>query len=103
MSTNSVSLPYRLAGTRGRTRPRALAAVRPELAALLALAAVLNLWALSRNGFANEYYSAAVRSMASSWHAFLYGSFDPRGDDGRQAAARAVGAGAVVRAFGFTR
>ena len=79
MSTNSVSLPYRLAGARGRTRPRALAAARPELAALLALAAVLNLWALSRNGFANEYYSAAVRSMASSWHAFLYGSFDPAG------------------------
>jgi len=79
MSTNSVSLPYRLAGARRRTRPRALATVRPELAALLALAAVLNLWALSRNGFANEYYSAAVRSMASSWHAFLYGSFDPAG------------------------
>jgi 4-amino-4-deoxy-L-arabinose transferase-like glycosyltransferase len=52
---------------------------RPELAALLALGAVLYLWALSRNGWANEYYSAAVRSMASSWHAFLYGSFDVGG------------------------
>jgi hypothetical protein len=41
-------------------------AVRPELALLLALAAVLNLWALSRNGWANDYYAAAVRSMASS-------------------------------------
>src|SRR6201989_2964135 len=52
---------------------------RPDLAALLVLAAVLNLWALSRNGWANDYYSAAVRSMAGSWHAFLFGSRDPSG------------------------
>src|SRR3954463_11752962 len=52
---------------------------RPELAALLVLAAVLNLWALDQNGWANDYYSAAVRSMASSWHNFLYGSFDASG------------------------
>ncbi|MFL5841045.1 MAG: ArnT family glycosyltransferase, partial [Thermoleophilaceae bacterium] len=36
-------------------------------------------WALGRNGWANEYYSAAVRSMSSSWHNFLYGSFDAGG------------------------
>src|SRR4051794_10595790 len=52
---------------------------RPELGLLVALAGVLNLWALDRNGWANQYYSAAVRSMASSWHAFLYGSFDAAG------------------------
>src|SRR3954466_14989712 len=52
---------------------------RPELAALLVLAAVLNLWALDQNGWANDYYSAAVRSMASSWHNFLYASFDASG------------------------
>ncbi len=64
----------------------------PELIALLVLAAVLNLWGLDRNGFANEYYAAAVRSMGSSWHAFLYGSFDAAGrDDGGQAAAGARG------------
>ncbi|HVW18934.1 MAG TPA: glycosyltransferase family 39 protein [Solirubrobacteraceae bacterium] len=62
-----------------RERVRALGRVRPELALLLAAAAALNLWSLSRNGWANEYYSAAVRSMASSWHAFLYGSFDAGG------------------------
>ncbi|HEX3279083.1 MAG TPA: glycosyltransferase family 39 protein, partial [Thermoleophilaceae bacterium] len=45
----------------------------------MALAAVLYLWSLSRNGYANEYYSAAVRSMSESWHAFLYGSFDRGG------------------------
>jgi 4-amino-4-deoxy-L-arabinose transferase-like glycosyltransferase len=52
---------------------------RPELGALMGLAAVLNLWALTVNGWANEYYSAAVRSMATSWHDFLYGSFDAAG------------------------
>jgi len=66
-----------------RPTPRRLALslprVRPELVALLGLAALLDLWALSRNGFANEYYSAAVRAMSSDWHAFLYGSFDAAG------------------------
>lgn len=52
---------------------------RPELIALLAVAGFLDLWDLSRNGWANGYYAAAVRSMISSWHNFLYGSFDPSG------------------------
>ena len=30
-------------------------------------------------GWANDYYSAAVRSMSSSWHNFLYASADPSG------------------------
>ena len=72
MSTISVS-------SRPAMRIRALARPRPELLGLLGLAAVLNLWALGQNGWANEYYSAAVRSMASSWHNFLYASFDPSG------------------------
>src|SRR4051812_20604505 len=62
-----------------RPRVRALALPRPEVAALLLLAGALNLWALSRNGWANDYYAGAVRSMAGSWHAFLYGSLDPAG------------------------
>ncbi len=52
---------------------------RPELALLLVLAAVLYLWSLSKNGWANDYYSAAVRSMSSSWHNFLFASADPSG------------------------
>jgi 4-amino-4-deoxy-L-arabinose transferase-like glycosyltransferase len=52
---------------------------RPELLLLMGVAAALNLWALSRNGWANEYYSAAVRSMSSSWHDFLYASLDKSG------------------------
>jgi 4-amino-4-deoxy-L-arabinose transferase-like glycosyltransferase len=65
----------------GRRIAQAVAAVRraPELGGLIGLAALLNLWALGRNGWANTYYSAAVRSMAASWHNFLYASADPSG------------------------
>ncbi len=65
----------------GRPRVAALAKrlPRPELIALVALAAVLDLWSLARNGWANDYYSAAVRSMSSSWHNFLFASADPSG------------------------
>jgi 4-amino-4-deoxy-L-arabinose transferase-like glycosyltransferase len=62
-----------------RDRVGGLPLPRPELAALLLLAGLLDLWALSQNGWANEYYSAAVRSMSGSWHNFLFGSFDARG------------------------
>src|SRR4051812_24517011 len=58
---------------------RAALAGRPEVLVLFALAGVLNLWALDLNGYANDYYAAAVRSMTSSWHAFVYGSFDAAG------------------------
>ena len=52
---------------------------RPELVGLIAIAGALNLWALGRNGWANQYYSAAVRSMSSSWHDFLFASLDRGG------------------------
>jgi 4-amino-4-deoxy-L-arabinose transferase-like glycosyltransferase len=75
MTASSVSLPR----AARRPRVRALSWPPPELAALLGLAAVLGLWSLDTNGYANEYYSAAVRSMTESWHAFLFGSFDSGG------------------------
>ncbi|HXN37032.1 MAG TPA: glycosyltransferase family 39 protein [Solirubrobacteraceae bacterium] len=53
--------------------------MHPELLGVMAMAAALNLWALSRNGWANEYYAAAVRSMSSSWHDFLFASLDKGG------------------------
>lgn len=62
-----------------RERAHSIRIPRPELIGLLALAGVLNLWALSRNGWANYYYSAAVRSMSSSWHNFLFASLDRSG------------------------
>ncbi|HYZ29964.1 MAG TPA: hypothetical protein VE570_12960, partial [Thermoleophilaceae bacterium] len=61
------------------SRLRVKRAPAPELLGLVALAAVLNLWSLGRNGWANDYYAAAVRSMSSSWHNFFFASFDPSG------------------------
>ncbi len=52
---------------------------RVALIGVLGLAAFLNLWRLRQNGWANEYYSAAVRSMLGSWSNFSFGSFDPGG------------------------
>jgi 4-amino-4-deoxy-L-arabinose transferase-like glycosyltransferase len=49
---------------------------RPALWAVLALAAVLYAWDLSRNGDANTFYSAAVLSGTKSWKAFFFGSLD---------------------------
>src|SRR3954465_5347083 len=76
---------------------------RPELAALLVLAAVLNLWALDQNGWANDYYSAAIRSMSSSWHNFLYGSFGASGVMTVDKPPLALWVQALsVKAFGFS-
>ena len=49
------------------------------LLAVLCLAAFLNFWNLSANGYGNAYYAAAVRSMTQSWHNFFFASFDPGG------------------------
>ncbi len=49
------------------------------LAVVLAVAAVGYLWRLDRNGYANGFYAAAVRSMTDSWHNFFFGAFDPGG------------------------
>ena len=62
-----------------RPRARSYSIPFPELLGLLIVAAALNLWGLPKNGWANDYYAGAVRSMASSWHAFLYGSLDSAG------------------------
>ncbi|WP_424530899.1 glycosyltransferase family 39 protein [Sphaerisporangium viridialbum] len=49
---------------------------RPALLGVLALAAVLYTWALGRNGYANDYYSAAILSGTRSWKAFFFGAVD---------------------------
>ena len=46
------------------------------MAALLAATAVLYLVGLSRNGWANAFYAAAVQAGTKSWKAFFFGSFD---------------------------
>jgi 4-amino-4-deoxy-L-arabinose transferase-like glycosyltransferase len=45
--------------------------------AIGALTAVLYTWNLSSVAYGNDYYTAAVRAMSSSWKAFLFGSIDP--------------------------
>ncbi len=52
---------------------------RLALAGVLALATALDFVRLGQNGWANTYYSAAVRSMLRSWHNFVFASFDPGG------------------------
>ncbi len=85
MSTTT-SMPRHAAGgfARGRRRvPRLLRGpeadprwARPALLGLLALTALLYLWDLSRNGWANDFYAAAVQAGTKSWKAFFFGSFD---------------------------
>jgi 4-amino-4-deoxy-L-arabinose transferase-like glycosyltransferase len=82
---SSDSTPYREsvrpAWLQGRTVPGWLQGLRtrPELIAVVGIAGILNLWGLSINGWANTYYSAAVRSMTTSWHDFLFASLDKTG------------------------
>ena len=49
------------------------------LVAILFLALLLRLWGLDKGRWGAEYYTAAVRSMAMSWHNFFYTAFDPAG------------------------
>src|SRR5689334_2306660 len=53
--------------------------VRALESAILLTGAGLRLWRLDQNGYGNEYYTAAVRSMAGSAHNFFYAAFDPAG------------------------
>jgi 4-amino-4-deoxy-L-arabinose transferase-like glycosyltransferase len=50
--------------------------VRPGLIALLVLTALLYTVGLSRNGWANDFYAAAVQAGTKSWKAFFFGSSD---------------------------
>ncbi len=52
---------------------------RPPLAltAVLVLAAVLVGWGLTRSGYSNTYYAAAVKSASESWKALFFGAIDP--------------------------
>ena len=59
-----------------RGRPGEPRWARPSLLALLALTAVLYTAGLSRNGWANDFYAAAVQAGTKSWKAFFFGSSD---------------------------
>ena len=49
------------------------------LAAILVLSGLLEFVRLAQNGYANAYYSAAVKSMLRSLHNFFYVAADPNG------------------------
>jgi 4-amino-4-deoxy-L-arabinose transferase-like glycosyltransferase len=66
-------------GSKRLTAALARVLARPELLVVVAVAGLLNLWDLSINGTANTYYAAAVRSMAASWHDFLFNAMDRAG------------------------
>src|SRR3984957_19891883 len=51
---------------------------RPALLVVAALAALAYAWGLDHAAL-EPFYGAAARSMASSWHDFFFGSFDPNG------------------------
>ncbi len=63
--------------TRRRQRPLAGREL-PALLLILATAAVLYAWGIDHAGV-HPYYSAAARSMAANWHAFVFGGLDPGG------------------------
>ena len=74
-SSTARGLPPRLRNLwRGPSRDPAWA--RPALLALLAVTGLLYLFNLSRNGYANDFYAAAVQAGTRSWKAFFFGSFD---------------------------
>jgi len=50
---------------------------RPALLVIAALAAALYAWNIRTSGYP-AFYSMTVRSMASSWKAFVYGAVDPQ-------------------------
>ena len=60
-----------------RSAPQRLAPQRIAFGALLGLTAVLYLWNLSVNGWANTFYAAAVQAGSQNWTALLFGSSDP--------------------------
>jgi 4-amino-4-deoxy-L-arabinose transferase-like glycosyltransferase len=59
-----------------RTRDVAARYHRIALLALLLATGVLYIVGLSRNGWANDFYAAAVQAGTRSWKAFFFGSFD---------------------------
>jgi 4-amino-4-deoxy-L-arabinose transferase-like glycosyltransferase len=66
------------AGTRETVAPTR-AWHRITLAVIVVIEAFLSFYQLQQNGYGNEFYAAAVRSMLDSWHNFFFVAFDPGG------------------------
>ena len=50
-----------------------------SLGAIMLVSIFMNFYQLGQNGFANQYYASAIRSMLDSWHNFFFVSYDPGG------------------------
>ncbi len=68
--------PARPAPVAATERPRRSRREWIALAVLLVGTAVLYLWNLGAEGWANTYYAGAVRAMTQNWTAFFFGSTD---------------------------
>ncbi len=65
------------AGGRRRPRQRRSALLRKApLPVLLVATAILYIWDLSINGYANTFYAAAAQAGGTSWKAWFFGSLD---------------------------
>jgi 4-amino-4-deoxy-L-arabinose transferase-like glycosyltransferase len=49
------------------------------LVLIMALTGFLTFYSIGKEGYSNEYYAAAVKSMLTSWHNFFFASFDAGG------------------------
>jgi len=76
MTPTAAALPE---SARMRSRAWPLRREHGALAGILVLSGLLELVKLSQNGYANIYYSAAVKSMLRSLHNFFFVSADPNG------------------------
>ncbi|HEX3874927.1 MAG TPA: glycosyltransferase family 39 protein [Solirubrobacteraceae bacterium] len=54
---------------------------RPALWIVALLAGVLGFWGLTRNGYANTYYSEAAQAASRSWTAWITNALDVSGSD----------------------
>jgi len=74
--SDPVEATPRRAGPRAATTSYTIGRDKVLYGGLLALTAIAYLWGLSKNGYANEYYAAAVQAGSKSWKAWFFGSFD---------------------------
>ena len=73
MATIATSTAVPAPRTEAAPQPRY---ARPALILITAVAALLYVWDIGHSSY-HPFYADAVRSMAGSWKAFVYGSFDP--------------------------
>ncbi|WP_051942898.1 glycosyltransferase family 39 protein [Streptacidiphilus rugosus] len=75
---------------------------RLALGLIVAVFVCLSGWSIDSAGL-ETYYAAGVRSMAGSWHDFLFAAFDPRGTISMDKLPGSLWVQALsVRAFGFS-